>query len=72
MKKGLKQVGIFRNTERGYGFIDFEDEDKDSIFVAPNMIKDALNGDTVEFIIIFPKRRKSKSRRKNLESFRKK
>ena len=57
MKKRLKQIGVFRNTERGYGFIDFDEDDKESVFIAHNMMKDALNGDTVEFIITVPKRR---------------
>ena len=57
MKKVLKQVGVFRNTEKGYGFIDFEDENLESVFVAPKMTKDALNGDKVEFTIIVPSRR---------------
>ena len=56
MKKSLKKIGIFRNTERGYGFIEVEGEEKKDIFVAPNQIKDALNGDKVEFIIIMPER----------------
>lgn len=61
MKKVLKKVGIFRNTERGYGFIDFEDENLEGVFVAPKMMKDALNGDKVEFTIISPSRRWEKS-----------
>ena len=63
MKKSLKQIGVFRNTERGYGFIDFEEDDKESIFIAPNMMKDALNGDTVEFIIVVPARRAEKEQK---------
>ena len=51
MKKKLKLIGTFRNTERGYGFIECEEE-KEDVFVAPQMCKDALNGDKVEFIII--------------------
>ena len=62
MKKVLKKIGIFRNTERGYGFIDFEDENLESVFVAPKMSKDALNGDKVEFTIINPSRMRKKSR----------
>ena len=63
MKRKLKLVGLFRNTEKGYGFIEFEDKEKDDIFVAPGMIHGALNGDKVEFIIISPARRWKKSRR---------
>ena len=61
MKKKLKLVGIFRNTERGYGFIEFEDEEKEDVFVAPKMCKDALNGDKVEFAIISPAGNRKKS-----------
>ena len=55
MKKKLKLTGKFRNTERGYGFIELEEEDVEDIFVAPGQMKDALNGDRVEFIITNPK-----------------
>ena len=54
MKKIKKQIGVFRNTEKGYGFIEVEDEDKKDIFVTSSQIKDALNGDKVEFTIIIP------------------
>lgn len=52
MKKKLKLIGIFRNTEKGFGFIELEDEGKEDIFVSPKMRGNALNGDKVEFIII--------------------
>ena len=55
MKKKNKLTGIFKNTERGYGFIELEDEYSEDIFVAPGQMRDALNGDKVEFIIINPK-----------------
>ena len=55
MKKRLKLIGKFRNTERGYGFIELEEEDTEDIFVAPGQMKDALNGDKVEFIITNPR-----------------
>ncbi len=61
MKKSLKHVGVFKNTEKGYGFIDFENEEEESVFISKNMSKDALNGDTVEFIIISPSRKRKKS-----------
>ena len=63
MKKNTKKVGIFKNTERGYGFIDFEDEDLESVFVAPRMAKDALNGDKVEFEIIATAKRTEKKQK---------
>ena len=56
MKKKKKVLtGVFRNTERGYGFIELEDEGVEDIFVAPGKMKDALNGDKVEFAIVNPK-----------------
>ena len=67
MKKNLKKVGIFKNTERGYGFIDFEDETLESVFVAPNMTKNALNGDKVEFIIVVPASERKKAEAKILK-----
>ena len=63
MKKKLKFVGKFRNTERGYGFIEFEDEEREDVFVSPKMIGNALNGDKVEFIIINPSSSRKESRR---------
>ena len=71
MKKKLKQVGIFRNTERGYGFVEFEDDEKEDVFIAPRMCKDALNGDKVQFVIINPAINRKKSGRKNYKSIRK-
>lgn len=55
MKKKQKLIGIYRNTERGFGFIETEKEDEEDVFVAPKMMNDALNGDKVEYIIINPK-----------------
>ena len=54
MKKKLKQKGIFRSTEKGFGFVELEDENKEDVFIAPQMTKNALNGDKVEFIVINP------------------
>jgi len=69
MKKKLKLVGTFRNTERGYGFIEIEaEEKKEDVFVAPKFCKDALNGDEVEFVIVNSANRRKKSRRQNYKS----
>ena len=55
MKKKIKQYGTFRNTEKGYGFIELDDENKEDIFIAPNDTLDCMNGDRVEFVITKPK-----------------
>ncbi|XJS11382.1 ribonuclease R [Aerococcaceae bacterium WGS1372] len=46
-----KVIGVFRGNDRGFGFIDY-DEDLPDLFVPPNMVGNALNGDTVEVSII--------------------
>ena len=48
-------MGRFVVRSVGYGFIEFEEEEKEDDFVAPRMAKNALNGDKVEFILISPK-----------------
>ena len=63
MKKKLRFIGKFRNTERGYGFIEFENKEQEDVFVAPKMTRNALNGDKVEFIIINPSSSRKESRR---------
>lgn len=46
-----KVIGIFRGNDRGFGFIDY-DEDLPDLFVPPNMVGNALNKDKVEATII--------------------
>ncbi len=43
-------VGVFSSTERGFGFVDIPDLEKD-VFIAPNQTNTALNGDTVRIEI---------------------
>ncbi len=43
-------IGRFSGTERGFGFVDIEDYDKD-IFIAPDNVGTALNGDLVRLEI---------------------
>lgn len=51
-KKKHKMIGILRSNEKGFGFVEFEDEEKDDIFVPSQFVGNALNGDTVEIKII--------------------
>lgn len=66
MKKKLKLMGQFRNTERGYGFVELEG--REDVFIAPKMCKDALNGDTVTIAILNEGGNRKKTRRKDFES----
>ena len=43
-------IGRFSGTERGFGFVDIEDFDKD-IFISPDNVGTALNGDMVRLEI---------------------
>ncbi len=54
MKKKLKLIGTYRSTERGFGFIELEDENKEDVFIAPKFTGGALNGDKVQFVITVP------------------
>ena len=50
-KKKQKRIeGIFRATEKGYGFIQI-DEQKEEIFVPRNSVNNALNGDKVQAVV---------------------
>ena len=57
-KKKQKIIGILRSNEKGFGFVEFEDEEKDDIFIPAPFINNALNGDTVEIKIIKEKKRR--------------
>ena len=50
-RKNKKLEGIFRANEKGFGFIELEDEDAEDIFVPSNSVNGALNGDKVQFVI---------------------
>ena len=52
-KKKLKKnriEGIFRATEKGYGFVEIEGMEED-LFIPPNKVNNALDGDTVRVVI---------------------
>ena len=56
-KKKLKKnriEGIFRATEKGYGFVEIEGMDED-LFIPSNRVNNALDGDTVRVVIETPK-----------------
>jgi len=55
MKKKHVFKGVFRGTEKGFGFVELEDEELEDVFIPPNCTHGALNGDTVEFKIVIPK-----------------
>ena len=44
------QTGIFHAHPRGFGFVTIEGRDGD-VFVAPDNIKDAMDGDTVQVVV---------------------
>ena len=49
--KSKLQIGTFIANEKGFGFIEIEEETED-VFVAPEYVKSAMNGDIVSFRII--------------------
>ena len=49
-KKNKNLEGIFRANQKGFGFIEIENEEED-IFVPQNSVNGALNGDKVQFSI---------------------
>lgn len=52
MKKKKKQKieGIFRANEKGFGFVEIENREED-LFIPPNSVNGALNGDIVHVVI---------------------
>ncbi len=50
-KKNKKLEGVFRANQKGFGFIELEDENEEDVFVPSNSVNGALNGDTVQFAI---------------------
>lgn len=52
-KKDPVLSGIFRASDRGFGFVSVEDEEVD-IFIPPNQTNFALNGDKVSIDIVNP------------------
>ena len=51
-RKNKKLEGIFRANEKGFGFIELEEENIEDIFVPSNHVNGALNGDMVQFAVI--------------------
>ena len=49
-KKNKRIEGIFRANEKGYGFVEIENQEED-LFVPQKSVNGALNGDTVEVVI---------------------
>lgn len=50
-KKKQKLTGKFCANEKGFGFITFEEEGKEDVFVPSKSVNGALDGDTVQFLI---------------------
>jgi len=50
-KKKRKYEGIFRANEKGYGFVEFEDENMEDVFIPSKSVNGALDGDTVQINI---------------------
>ena len=51
-KKKQKIIGTFRANEKGFGFVELEEEEKEDIFVPTHFVNTALNGDIVEIKIV--------------------
>ena len=63
-KKKQKLTGKFCANEKGFGFITFEDEEKEDIFVPSKSVNGALDGDTVQFLIYKQKQGNKKAEAK--------
>lgn len=50
-KRKKKYTGIFRANEKGYGFVEFEEEEFEDVFIPFKSVNGALNGDTVQINI---------------------
>ena len=50
-KKKQNLTGKFCANEKGFGFITFEEEGKEDVFVPSKSVNGALDGDTVQFLI---------------------
>lgn len=61
MKRKHRFKGAFRANEKGYGFLELEEEDAEDIFIPANSTKGALNGDIVECVIIKPKQKEKRA-----------
>ena len=54
LKKKSKIEGIFRANEKGFGFVEIENQEED-VFIPAKNVNGALNGDAVRISIIKPK-----------------
>ncbi len=50
-KKNQKLEGVFIANEKGYGFIEVEDDEKEDFFVPSKSTNGALDGDVVQFVM---------------------
>ena len=54
-KKKEKLEGVFRASDKGFGFVEFEDNELEDVFIPPKSVNGALNGDKVRISIFKPK-----------------
>ena len=54
-KKKEKLEGVFRASDKGFGFVEFEDDELEDVFIPPKSVNGALNGDKVRISIFKPK-----------------
>lgn len=66
-KKKQKIIGIFRANEKGFGFVELEEKEKEDIFIPSHFVGTALNGDTVEIKIIVAKKAEKRAEGKILK-----
>ena len=50
-KKKEKLEGVFRANDKGFGFVEFEDDEMEDVFIPPKSVNGALNGDKVRISI---------------------
>ena len=50
-KKKEKLEGVFRANDKGFGFVEFEDDELEDVFIPPKSVNGALNGDKVRISI---------------------
>ena len=50
-RRKKKYTGIFRANEKGYGFVEFEEEEMEDVFIPSKSVNGALNGDSVQINI---------------------
>ncbi len=60
-KKKRKYEGIFRANEKGYGFVEFESEEMEDVFIPSKSVNGALNGDIVQINIFKPKTKEKRA-----------